>query len=206
MIAAASMFDGPDGATPLDEADREGLIPTWIATRNDLNAAEQANIAKAVQWAESKGGPHSLADLMTEEMMKKIHERMFGEVWKWAGNYRRLNTNIGTDWPYISGQLRDLLADVVAQTADPGTTPWPPDELAIRFHHRLVVIHPFPNGNGRHSRLAADLLVELLGQPPFDWGGQDIGSAGSGRQTYLGALRHADKTQDFEPLMAFARG
>jgi Fic-DOC domain mobile mystery protein B len=204
-VTDASLFDGPDGATPLDEEDREGLIPTWIASRDDLNAAEHDNIVKAVQWADSRGGPHSLTDLMNEKMMKKIHERMFGEVWKWAGEYRRHNTNIGTDWPYISVQLRDLLADITFQTTDLEKMPWPADELAVRFHHRLVLIHPFPNGNGRHSRLAADLLVELLGQPPFVWGGQDLGAAGSGRQAYLDALRHADNTQDFEPLMAFAR-
>lgn len=199
------MFDGPDGATPLDEEDRQGLIPTWIASHDDLNAAEQANVVQGLQWAESKGGPHSLSVLMTEKMMKTLHRRMFGEVWKWAGDYRRHNTNIGAEWPYISVRLRDLLADVLAQTADPDEMPWSPDELAVRFHHRLVLIHPFPNGNGRHSRLAADLLVELLGRPPFAWGRRDLGVTGPVRREYLDALRRADRTQDFEPLVLFAR-
>lgn len=199
------LFEEPDGATPLDEDDRAGLIPTWLATRGDLNAAEHANIVRALVWAESKGGPHSLKSLLSEDVMKGLHRRMFNEVWKWAGEYRRHNTNIGTDWPYISTQLLDLLADVVVQTEDRDRLPWTPDELAVRFHHRLVLIHPFPNGNGRHARFAADLLVSLLGEPVFTWGADDIGEPGAVRKAYLDALRHADRTQDFGPLVSFAR-
>ncbi len=183
-----------------------GLIPTWLATRGDLNAAEHANIVKALLWAESKGGPHSLAALLSENLMRNLHRRMFDEVWKWAGEYRRHNTNIGADWPHISTQLRDLLADVSVQTQDRDRLPWTPDELAVRFHHRLVLIHPFPNGNGRHARLAADLLVFLLGEPFFTWGAEDLGAPGSAREAYLDALRHADRTQEFAPLVSVARG
>ncbi|PKQ15167.1 MAG: cell filamentation protein Fic [Actinobacteria bacterium HGW-Actinobacteria-7] len=199
-------FDEPEGATPLEPDDLAGLIPTWVATREDLNAAEQANIAKALLWAESKGGPHSLDALLSEGTMRSLHTRMFGEVWKWAGHYRRHNTNIGTDWPHISAQLQDLLADVLVQTSDREKLPWPPDELAVRFHHRLVVIHPFPNGNGRHARLAADLLVAELGEPSFTWGAKDLGASGAVRRAYLDALRHADREQNFVPLVEFARG
>lgn len=204
-MTTSDLFEGPDGATPLDEEDRAGLIPTWLATRGDLNAAEHANIGMALLWSESKGGPHSLAALLSEDLMKGLHGRMFNEVWKWAGEYRRHNTNIGTDWPYISTQLRDLLADAVVQTEDRGRLPWAPDELAVRFHHRLALIHPFPNGNGRHARLAADLLVSLLGEPVFTWGGEDPGAPGDVRKAYLDALRHADRTQEFTPLVSFAR-
>jgi Fic-DOC domain mobile mystery protein B len=204
-MTAADLFEEPDGATPLDEEDRSGLIPTWLATWGDLNAAEHANIGKALLWTESKGGPHSLTALLSEDLMKSIHRRMFNEVWKWAGEYRRHNTNIGTDWPYISTQLRDLLADAVVQTEDRDRLPWAPDELAVRFHHRLVLIHPFPNGNGRHARLAADLLVSLLGEPVFTWGAEDLGMPGDVRRAYLNALRHADRTQEFAPLVTFAR-
>lgn len=130
---------------------------------------------------------------------------MFNEVWKWAGEYRRHNTNIGADWPYISTQLCDLLADVVVQTEDSDRLPWAPDELAVRFHHRLVLIHPFPNGNGRHARLAADLLVSLLGEPVFSWGAEDIDAPSQVRTAYLDALHHADRTQEFAALVSFAR-
>lgn len=204
-MTATDLFEEPDGATPLDEEDRAGLIPTWLATRGDLNAAEHANIGKALLWTESKGGPRSLNALLSEDLMKALHRRMFNEVWKWAGEYRRHNTNIGTDWPYISTQLRDLLADAVVQTEDRDRLPWTPDELAVRFHHRLVLIHPFPNGNGRHARLAADLLVSLLGEPVFTWGAEDLGVPGAVRKAYLDALRHADRTQEFTPLVSFAR-
>ncbi|MDP2233538.1 MAG: Fic family protein [Actinomycetota bacterium] len=114
-------------------------------------------------------------------------------------------TWVDTHWPYISTQVRELLADVLAQIADAENSPWPPDELAVRFHHRLVVIHPFPNGNGRHSRLAADLLVRVLGGPTFTWGSENLNSSGEARRAYLGALRTADSLYDYGPLVEFAR-
>lgn len=198
-------FEQPEGAAPLDEQDRDGLIPTWIATRADLNEAEHANIAKALIWAESRRGPHSLASLLTEKMILNLHREMFGEVWKWAGTYRQHNTNIGANWPYVPTQLRELLADVDAQTVGVGRLPWSPDELAVRFHHRLVLVHPFANGNGRHARLAADILVTLLGEPVFSWGAAGLGNDCADRAAYLAALRHADRTQEFGPLVTFAR-
>lgn len=204
-MTTPDLSEEPDGATPLDEEDRAGLLPTWVATRGDLNVAEHANIGKALLWAESRGGPRSLAALLSEDLMKSLHWRMFNEVWKWAGEYRRHDTNIGTSWPYISMQLRDLLADAVVQTEDRDRLPWTPDELAVRFHHRLVLIHPFPNGNGRHARLAADLLVFRLGEPVFTWGVEDIAAPGDARRAYIDALRHADRTQEFAPLVSFAR-
>ncbi len=204
-MSPAGLFDEPDGATPLDANDAGGLIPTWVATRGDLNAAEQENIAKAIAWASSRRGPGAMAALLTDESMRNLHRHMFGDVWRWAGSYRRSDTNMGAHWPDVPIQVHDLLADVLVQTEDPDRLPWPPDELAVRFHHRLVVIHPFPNGNGRHSRLAADLLVAALGRPVFTWGARDLSEKGAARAAYLDALHRADKTQEFEPLVAFAR-
>jgi len=204
-VTPLDLFDEPAGATPLEPDDAKGLIPTWVATRGDLNAAEQANIAKAVAWVSSRGGPHSMAALLQEETMKRLHRRMFGDVWKWAGHYRKHDTNMGTHWPYIHTQVRELLADVITQTSELDALPWPADELAVRFHHRLVVVHPFPNGNGRHSRLAADLLVALLGEPVFSWGAENLNESGAARAAYLDALRRADSVYDYEPLVAFAR-
>lgn len=204
------MTDGPwsaepEGATPLDAEDARHLIPTWVATRADLNAVERANIGRAVTWASSRGGPATLEELLSEPMMRALHARMFGDVWAWAGTYRRHDTNIGVYWPYIPTQVRDLVSDVAVQATDSKALPWPPDELAVRFHHRLVLIHPFPNGNGRHARLAADLLVTLLERPVFTWGARDIGVVGDARGAYLAALRQADRSSDFRPLIEFAR-
>lgn len=199
------LFAEPEGGTPLDPEDAAGLIPTWIATRSDLNTAEQENIARAFVWAERSRLMASRATLLTEDSMKTLHARMFGDVWRWAGTYRHHDTNMGANWPYISTQVRELLADVLAQTTDLGDLPWSADELAVRFHHRLVVVHPFPNGNGRHARLAADLLVRTLGQPVFSWGSQNPNTTGESRRAYLDALRTADAAFDYGPLLAFAR-
>ncbi|MGB4580692.1 MAG: mobile mystery protein B [Coriobacteriia bacterium] len=199
------LFQEPEGATPLGPDDAKGLIPTWVATQADLNAVEQENIAKAIAWASTSPRMSSLASLMTEESMKTLHRRMFGDVWKWAGTDRQHDANMGAHWPYISAQVRELLADVLAQTADADNLPWPADELAVRFHHRLVVIHPFANGNGRHSRLAADLLANVLGKSAFTWGSENLSSPGEARQAYMEALHTADTLYDYRPLVEFAR-
>lgn len=199
------LFQEPEGATPLSPDDVKGLVPTWVATRADLNAVEQENIARAIAWASTSSRVSSLASLATEEWMKALHRRMFGDVWKWAGSYRQHDTNMGARWPYISTQVHELLADVLVQTADTDEMPWPADELAVRFHHRLVLIHPFPNGNGRHSRLAADLLADLLGRPVFTWGSENLSNPGEARRIYLEALRTADSIYDYQPLLEFAR-
>jgi Fic-DOC domain mobile mystery protein B len=199
------LFDEPAGATPLDPDDARGLVPTWVATRADLNSAEQENIAKAIVWASSRSGPSSVEALMTERMIRALHKRMFGDVWKWGGSYRQHDTNMGAPWPYLPLQVRELLKDVLVQTSDRANMPWDADELAVRFHHRLVGIHPFPNGNGRHARLAADLLVELLGEKVFSWGATDLGEQGASRAAYLEALQQADREFDYAPLLEFAR-
>ena len=204
-MTSGDLFEGPGGATPIDPDDARGLIPTWVATREDLNSAEQENIAKAIAWASSRSGPKSVNALMTENMIRRLHRHMFGDVWKWAGSYRQHDTNMGAPWPYVPTQVRDLLEDVLIQTSDRTNMPWAADELAVRFHHRLVSIHPFPNGNGRHARLSADLLVQLLGEPVFSWGARDLGEAGAARAAYLDALRRADREFDYATLLAFAR-
>lgn len=199
------LVDEPDGATPLSPVDFESLIPTWIATRADLNLAEQINVATAIDWASDKFGSGSLPKLMTDMSMRGLHRHMFGDVWKWAGTYRTRETNLGIAWPQIPVQMRDLCSDVLAQTVDRASLPWSEDELAVRFHYRLVVIHPFSNGNGRHARLAADLLVESLGRPSFTWGSADLVTKGAARAAYLDALRLADSAGEFGPLVVFAR-
>ena len=204
-IPKDGLFDEPEGATPLGPDEIVGLIPTYISNRNELNEAELDNITKALNWAYLQHGPWRLDALLTDRSMRDLHARMFGDVWSWAGSYRRRLTNPGVPPHEIPVRLHDLLGDVLFQTRDLSALPWPSDEVAVRFHHRLVVVHPFPNGNGRHARLAADLLVGLLGQRAFTWGGADLGDVGSARAAYLAALRVADATQEFGPLLAFAR-
>ena len=192
----------PEGATPLDPSDQEELIPTWIATREDLNVAEQENVASAMVWAL---GRKWLIDDMDQGLLKELHRRMFCDVWRWAGSYRKSDTNIGASWPEIPASVENLVRDLKEQTAGPSLA-WPADEVAIRFHHRLASIHPFPNGNGRHARLAADLVVVALGGSRFGWGaGSQLSGRGPGRDEYLRALRTADATGDHSALLAFAR-
>lgn len=195
-----SLFQEPSDATPLEAEEREGLLQSWISRRGDLNVAEQENIVRAIAWARRRR-QRLPADLLTEDFARVLHKRMFGEVWKWAGTYRRTARNIGIDAYRIPTEVPGLFGDVRYWIE---SETWPRDETAVRLHHRLVAIHPFPNGNGRHARLMADLLVERLGGAPFSWGQGHLADVGALRSAYIAALRAADD-HDIGPLLVFAR-
>jgi len=190
------LLEQDDAATPLAPEEREGLIPSYITLRRELNEAEQANILEAGEWALARK-----RDVLTETFLKALHKQMFGRVWRWAGAFRMTERNIGVPPYRIPVDLRHLLDDC-RHWVEHGT--YPPDEIAARFHHRLVSIHPLPNGNGRHARMAADLLLTRLGQPRFTWGQANLVDPGEARQAYVAALRAADG-HDIQPLLEFVR-
>lgn len=191
------LFQEPDDATPLEPEERAGLRQSWITSRADLNAAEQDNIDKGAAWAFR----NRRADILTVEFILRVHKEMFGDVWSWAGAYRRTERNIGIAPNLIGAEVAMLLGDarywVENETFDP-------TETAVRLHHRLVHIHPFPNGNGRHARLMADLLLRRLGEPPLSWGGGSLTDIGELRRQYIAALRAAD-VHDYAALIEFSR-
>ena len=190
------LLEGDDAATPVTPDERTDLIPAYITTRAELNAAEQANIAKATVWA-LRGN----LDVLDDAFLRNLHKRLLGEVWRWAGSYRQTDRNIGVAAIYIPVEVRRLIDDTrywIAQQT------FPADEIAARFHHRLVLVHPFPNGNGRLARLATDLLLKSLGRPPFTWGRVNLVAASETRAAYVTALRAADR-HDIGPLLAFVR-
>lgn len=184
------------GATPLDADDLASLIARHITTQGELNEWEQLNILQGEIWARKQR-----KDTLDEAFVRQLHRHMFGETWRWAGEFRKSDKNICDDWLKIGVELRQLLDDIRYQI-DNAT--YPPDETAVRLHHRLVAIHPFPNGNGRHARLMADLLVERLGQPRFTWGSRSPVNTTETRRRYIAALQAAD-ARDYAPLIAFAR-
>ncbi|MFN8299941.1 MAG: mobile mystery protein B [Chitinophagales bacterium] len=193
-------LDYINGQTPLDEDEKDGLLITTIATRGELDEFEQHNIERAIQW--EMGRTFKPEEVFTEQFIRNVHKRMYKDVWAWAGKFRTTNKNIGTDRWQIAIALRQLLEDVRFWHAN---NTYPPDEIVIRFKHRIVSIHCFPNGNGRHSRLMADILIEkIYKQPPFTWGAANLSDAGVVRTNYLKALRAADNG-DYNPLLAFAR-
>ncbi len=189
-------LDYPSGATPLDADERASLIPRHITTQGELNEWEQLNIQHGEAWARKQR-----KEILDETFLRQLHRKMFGETWRWAGEFRKSDKNIGVDWLTISVELRKLFDDVRYQL-EHGS--YAPDEIAVRFHHRLVAIHPFPNGNGRHARLMADLLAERLGQPRFTWGSRSLVDTSETRQRYISTLQAAD-AHDYAPLLAFAR-
>ncbi len=199
-----SLFSGPPGSTPIEPDDQAQLIPTWIATRGDLNSAEQVNIVRAATWL--SGRAWSSGEILTQDWLKGLHARMLGDVWSWAGRYRHHETNLGVAPADVAVSVEALLADARAQIANGPDSAWAADEVAVRFHHRLVSIHPFVNGNGRHARLAGDALAVALGESRFSWGGDfDLNDPGAVREEYLAALRAAD-AGDIAALLRFAQG
>lgn len=189
------------GQTPLDDDEKEGLLIPTIATHSELDEFEQQNIenAMAFYW----GRNITFDKFFTEDFVKEVHRKMYGDVWKWAGAFRKTNKNIGVDKWEVSTELKYLLDDAYYWVKN---DVYSPDEIAIRFKHRLVSIHCFPNGNGRHSRLMADLLIFRVYKTdqPFSWGAAELVKKDATRETYLNALKSADKG-DMNPLIQFAR-
>jgi Fic-DOC domain mobile mystery protein B len=193
-------FNNQEGQTSLDEDEKEGLKIKSISTQGELDEFEQLNIEKAVEWTIRK---KSKSDkILTEKFIKDLHKKMYGEVWKWAGEFRKSNKNIGIDWTGISTSLKNLLDD---------TKYWiefktfSSEEIAIRFKHRIVSIHCFPNGNGRHSRLMADIIIEsIFDEEIFSWNKSNMVKANETRKLYIKALKEADHGM-MKSLIVFAR-
>jgi Fic-DOC domain mobile mystery protein B len=190
-------FNYATGSTPLDADEFASLIPRHLTKRSELKEWERLNILQGEAWAREHR-----ADIFDETFIRQLHRQMFGQTWHWAGEFRKSDKNILGDWLKIRFGLRNLF-DEVRYKIDHSTCA--PDEIAVCFHHRLVAIHLFSYGNGRHARLMADLLAERLGQPRFTWGNRTLVDAGETRQRYIAALQAAD-ARDYAPLLAFARG
>lgn len=189
-------FADDDANTPLSPDEQSALIPS-LSTKKELNEWERENILSAREWALRT--VHN--DLLHRDYVRELHRRMFDQTWKWAGTFRKSEKNIGVPFFEIPVRLENLLQDARFWVAH---DTYSPDEIAIRLHHRLTFIHPFPNGNGRHARLMADLVALKLGQGVFTWGAADLARADTVRKIYIDAL-HAADIGDMNPLLAFAR-
>jgi Fic-DOC domain mobile mystery protein B len=189
------LFAQPPDATPLRPEEIAALrVP--VVSRAQLNALEAANVADGRAWAMA-----SRRDCFVREYLSELHRRMFGAVWAWAGRYRTHEVNIGTTMPHE-------IEVAVAQVFDDARAwrdykAYEPVELAVRLHHRLVLIHPFAGGNGRCTRLMADVIVKRLGAKPLTWGAASLSETGAARAAYIEAL-HAADNHDLTPLLAFA--
>lgn len=193
-------LDYIDGQTPIDEDEKEGLRIETISTKAELDEFEQLNIEEALQWVFGK--KFTAETIFNEKFICDLHRRMFGKVWKWAGQFRKTNKNLGVDKLQISTQLKMLCDDAIYWIEN---KTYPPEEIAIRFKHRLVSIHCFPNGNGRHSRLMADIIIEkVFNQNVFSWGANNLSGPGKERTDYLTAVKQAD-FGNYKPLVQFAR-
>ena len=189
-----------EGQTPIDENEKHGLRIPSITTREELDEFEQLNIEKAIEWTLIR--KFKKDNILSEQFVKELHLRMLDDVWKWAGKFRTTNKNIGVDWQSISVSLKQLLDDCKFWIEN---NTFSEDEIAVRFSHRLVSIHCFPNGNGRHSRLLADVIIShIFGKPVFSWGSSNLVRQGDARKQYIDAIHSADQGIIL-PLLTFAR-
>ncbi len=191
------MFDEPEGATPLGPDEIQGLKYKHITTRGELDELEQANIQEGLLWI----GGRKRGDILQEGFVRTLHRRLFGGVWDWAGTFRQREMNIGIDPIQITEQLTILLGNARYWSDE---KVFKPLEAAARFHHRMVEIHPFPNGNGRHARIAADILLkQYYDHPEIDWAnGHNLQAENEHRNRYIASLQEAD-AGNFEPLLEF---
>lgn len=193
-------LDYSKGQTPISEEEKEALLIRTISTKGELDEFEQANIERAIAW--SMSNRFSENEILSVAFIKEVHKRMFSEVWTWAGKFRKSNMNLGVDKFLIEQELSRLVEDCRYWISH---NIYSEDEIGVRFKFRMVSIHPFPTGNGRHSRICGDILIShVFGSPVFSWGGKSIGEGGETRKKYLDALHKADQG-DIRLLVEFAR-
>ncbi len=193
-------IDYKNGQTPLDEEEKEGLKIKSITTQGELDEFEQLNIENAVEWTiHTKFKPDNI---LTEAFIKNVHKKMYGDVWKWAGEFRKTEKNLGISWTQIRVELKSLLDDTKYWVEN---KTYPPEEIAIRFKHRIVSIHCFPNGNGRHSRMMADIIMEsIFNKEVFSWHQSNMVRTDKTRKEYINSLKEADKG-NMNSLIEFAK-
>ncbi len=174
-----------EGATPLEDV--SDLIPTHILSRDELNEWEAANILKASRRFMARRKEAKI----TIEWLKSVHRAMFDDTWAWAGKFRRKNFNIGADWHLIPEQMKSLVDDInFWEEADNSLNLF---EQSVRIHHRLVKIHPFINGNGRHARLVSDIFLYTHNEKLPKWPDKELIDKSDVRKKYIFALQAADK-------------
>lgn len=189
-----NIFETDDNSTPLTEEEKDGLKLKWITNRAELNELETKGIIDAEIWLLT-----NKKNILNENFIKMLHKKMFGNIWKWAGKFRTTERNIGVAPYQIQPNLK-VLFDDINYWIDNKT--FSHKEIAVRFHHRLVAIHPFVNGNGRISRIMADLLMQKFGLPKFSWGNYNLSEISEIRKKYVLALKLADKG-DYSELINF---
>ncbi|MFV1990897.1 MAG: mobile mystery protein B [Acidimicrobiales bacterium] len=201
MAKLAGIGPEPEGATPLEPDELGGLRLSYVSSRAQLDAAEFDNMASAANWIRNEAR-RGFDEVLTVRFLSALHKRSFGQVWNWAGSWRRRETNIGVLAHQIPTETATALEDARYWHQHETYTV---DLIAVRVHHRLVEIHPFPNGNGRTARSLADIYLSAAGQTSFTWGQDALTSSNLVRKTYIAALQTADRTKNYQPLLEFAR-
>ncbi|MBT3984304.1 MAG: mobile mystery protein B [Bacteriovoracaceae bacterium] len=189
------LFYNRDGQTPVDESIRKDLIPDHINDMTELYESEIENIALGIEWAKTTKKNHR--DYFT---WLEVHKHMFNDVWKFAGNTRKVELN-NPDFlmPYeILPQLKDLQENLIFWLEN---KTFDDRELMARVHERLLTIHPFKDGNGRWARLLVNMICEKQNIEVPSWG-KEIKEDDKRRSIYISAVKKARKDDDYAHLIS----
>ena len=190
------------GETPLPEDELASLLPDVVrilgepvtrAAVFDLEQGVQEQVAEELLTA-ALGGSLQPSELLTDYFLKDLHARLYGYIWTWAGKWRTHDVNIGVAYPQIAVDLRNSLNTILYRWEN--TDDWTPHELGVVAHAETVRIHPFADGNGRTTRLLADLVyVAAQDSDPvlqYDWNVDKV--------SYINLLRRYDTNRDVTGL------
>ncbi len=187
------MLKTPEDSTPIN--DLSGLIPSGITVKSALDEWEAENILKAY----NRYLKTSRKRAISPGLITAVHKEMFGLTWKWAGSFRKENLNLGVEWFAIPVEIKKLCDDIAFWEKSKNVNIL---EQSVRIHHRLVRIHPFLNGNGRHARMIADIFLSGRGKKLPLWPDKDMVETTDIRKRYIHCLKEADNG-DYAGLLEF---
>lgn len=189
-------FIDRDGSTPLDPDQIRGIKFSHLVNMGELDEVEDLNIQKGLEWLNRQKGD----DYLSMEFLCKLHEKLFGDVWKWAGTFRKVEVNLSKIKYYDVGPQLKMFFEDAKLWIEGGRMSW--DEISAEMHHRLIAIHPFPNGNGRTTRIYTEYVQKRNKQAVTSWKASLNHDPKERRRVYIKSLQQADKG-DFRPLIEF---
>lgn len=184
------------GATYNDDISGLKLDTSKQYTLQEVYLYEAKNITRATIKYFSKTPDKKIAPFSFEWFLI-LHQEMFGDVWDWAGKLRQVELSIGVQAYLVSTELKKLVDDLAFW--DEHKT-FSVIEISARLHHRAVQIHPFKNGNGRWSRMLANIYLKQNGLNPTKWNEDLLSKENPHRDDYIQALKFADD-RDYSQLI-----
>ena len=189
------LFKDRGGQTPLPPELQKGLISKNVQTIGELDEYEEQNIAEGMVWLED-----SNANSLNYSFWLRLHKKLFGNVWNWAGEIRSHDLG-NADFLYpekVRPALMQLIGD--AEYWFKNDT-YPKKETIARIHEKLLTIHPFANGNGRWSRILTEYICKQNKIDIPKWNLKSKDDPQKRRKEYIEAVELARHKRQFLKLI-----